>query len=140
MKRNAAGFHRARQAWSPQVNASTTLSSVTKVFASALMWHFKSNRWKATGVLDAGGQSDWGGGIGYRRLQEETNLRNDSINRAIQQLVAQGFLEKIKGGFDPDTGKKTANKYYAKMPPEQDNKVAPFDHPHQHRSSTDRFA
>jgi hypothetical protein len=43
---------------SQQVNASTTLSSVTKVFASALMWHFNSNRWKATGVLDAGGQSD----------------------------------------------------------------------------------
>ena len=135
MKRDAAGFHRVRQAWSQRVNARTCLSPVTKVFASALMWHFNCNRWKETRVLDAGGQSDWGGGIGYRRLQEETNLRNDSINRAIKQLVAEGFLVKIKGSFDPDTGKKTANKYYAKMPPKQDEQVAPFDHPHQHRPS-----
>jgi hypothetical protein len=70
----------------------SALPMSAKVLASAMAMHFNYERWKVAGNLDAGGQGGTYGGLGFRRLGEETRMPHQTIARAQRALEHAGWL------------------------------------------------
>ena len=95
-----------------------------KVLGACLFLHFNYQRWRETGVLDAGGQEVGYGGLGFRKISEETGLPHSSIDRAAKALEKAGLLRIVRSPRDPVTGQRGANSYFAKFPSNSAEPVA----------------
>jgi hypothetical protein len=121
--RNNREFRRAGEAWlracleGPHIHSAKTL-------AAYLFLHFNYQRWRETGVLDAGGQGGEFGGLGFRRISEGTFLTHKSISRAVKALEAADLLRVVHAPRDPATGFGGANSYFAKFPSKSNTAVS----------------
>jgi len=125
--RNNREFRRAGEAWlracleGPHIHSAKTL-------ATYLFLHFNYQRWRETGVLDAGGQGGEFGGLGFRRISEGTSMTHNSISRAVKALEAADLLRVVHAPRDPATGFVGANSYFAKFPSKSDTAVSSRSH------------
>src|SRR5262249_10337669 len=125
--RNNREFRRAGEAWlracleGPHIHSAKTL-------ATYLFLHFNYQRWRETGVLDAGGQGGEFGGLGFRRISEGTSLTHNSISRAVKALEAADLLRVVHAPRDPATGFVGVNSYFAKFPSKSDTAVSSRSH------------
>jgi hypothetical protein len=87
-----------------------------KTFAAFLFLHFNWERWRDTGVLDAGGHDGENGGLGFRAIRRGTRLNFETITRAQKFLEKEGLITVTHYPYDPATGQKRANTYHATFP------------------------
>lgn len=110
--RNA--FERSKCAWWKGWGSNTRLPGLApRLLAPFIADCFNYERWRDTGLLDAGGQDEYGGGIGMRHLSTKSGLSLRSVTSAIRALEKAGAFRVERGSFNPKTGRWAANKYIA---------------------------
>jgi hypothetical protein len=113
-KRDRAAFERSKCAWWKGWGSNKQLPGLApRLLAPFIADCFHYERWRDTGLLDAGGQDEYGGGIGMRYLSKESGLSLRSVTSAILTLEKAGALRVERGSFNPETGRWATNKYIA---------------------------
>src|SRR5262249_9147997 len=72
-ERTNKDFRRAAEAWL-RICLEMEAPHGAKTFAAFLFLHFNWERWRDTGVLDAGGHDGENGGLGFRAIRRGTRL------------------------------------------------------------------
>jgi hypothetical protein len=100
-------FAQAREAWLRPLLADSRLADGEVRVCSAIYFGFNQKHYEKTGHL-----LSW---PGWLKLGGETTKCERTIARTFNKLERLGVLQILRGGFDPKTRQRRANKYVAKF-------------------------